>query len=87
MVSILMVDGEQMQVGRIEFSTALGAYPTVELEGLLPISLHSRAFRPHPADQFIGFLLGHCLYGAGSAGFSRKGSCCHGVRLLLWNQM
>lgn len=70
MVSILMVDGQQMQVGCIKFAAALGAYPAVDFEGLLPVSLDRGALRPHPADQFIGFFLGHRPYGARSAGFS-----------------
>jgi hypothetical protein len=68
MVSIFMVDCQEMQVGCVKFATAFGAYPSVELQGLLPVRLHSGAFRPHPADQFIGFFPGECLYGAGSAG-------------------
>ena len=68
MVAVFMVNGQQMQVGRIKFATALGTDPAVQFKGLLPVRFNSGAFRPHPADQFIGFFLGNCLYGTGPLG-------------------
>ena len=57
MIAVLVVDGEKVEVGEVEFPAALGADPSMELEGPLTIVVGRRLFRFHPADHFVQFLL------------------------------
>jgi hypothetical protein len=57
-IAVPVMDGEEVEVVKLELPTAFCTDPAMDLEGTLSIVVGSGLFRPHSADQSIQFFLG-----------------------------